>query len=212
MSSILDIRTFFPTSIKLPLAPWTPETFAAFCAANPDVVCELEPNGNLHIMSPANSGAGKRNAIITAQIVNWTLNNEDFVAFDSSAGFLLPNQAIRSPDASVVARSDWDALSPEQQKSFAPLTPRFLVELRSSETDPLADLQAKMREYQSVGVQLGWLIDPVTEKVHVYRNDGNDCNDGKKPADQPAEILDKPSAISADPTLPGFELDLTRVW
>jgi len=101
----------------------------------------------------------------------------------------------------VVAGSDWDALTPEQQKSFAPLTPLFLVELRSSENDSLSELQEKMREYQSVGVPLGWLIDPVTEQVHVYEAE-----------EEPVGILDQPERVSADPILPGFELDLSRVW
>jgi Uma2 family endonuclease len=47
---------------------------------------------------------------------------------------------------------------------------------------------------------LGWLIDPVEQRVYVYRP-------GKAP-----EILEKPAAVSAEPELPGFTLDLARVW
>jgi Uma2 family endonuclease len=73
------------------------------------------------------------------------------------------------------------------------------VELRSK-SDRLAALKAKMEEYLGNGAQLGWLIDPVEQRVYVYRP-------GKAP-----EILEKPAAVSAEPEMPGFTLDLARVW
>jgi Uma2 family endonuclease len=57
-----------------------------------------------------------------------------------------------------------------------------------------------MGEYIPNGAQLGWLIDPIERKVHVYRPG--------------AEIvcLENPQKVVGDPLLPGFVLDLTRVW
>jgi Uma2 family endonuclease len=56
-----------------------------------------------------------------------------------------------------------------------------------------------MREFMRNGTQLGWLIDPSKRSVHVYR------------PDEPVRTLLAPAAISGDPLLPGFVLDLRRI-
>lgn len=89
-------------------------------------------------MSPANSTAGNKNLIVSAQVYNWLTRNRDFIGFDSSTGFSFPNQAVWSPDTSVLRRSDWDALSSEDQNRFAPVVPMFLIEIRSSSSDLLS--------------------------------------------------------------------------
>ena len=61
-----------------------------------------------------------------------------------------------------------DALTPAEQKGFAPICPDFVIELRSP-SDRLRDVRAKMREYRDQGTRLGWLIDPKRRVVEVYR-------------------------------------------
>jgi Uma2 family endonuclease len=73
------------------------------------------------------------------------------------------------------------------------------VELRSP-TDVLETLQEKLVEYLANGAQLGWLRDPEERKVYVYRPDSD------------VVCLDDPDRVSGDPVLPGFVLDLARVW
>ena len=80
-----------------------------------------------------------------------------------------------------------------------PLCPDFVTEMRWH-TDRLSVLQAKMEEYMANGARLGWLLDPLERRAHVYR-----------PGAQP-EILDSPETLSGDPELPGFTLDLTQIW
>jgi Uma2 family endonuclease len=65
---------------------------------------------------------------------------------------------MRSPDTSWIQSSRWNKLSPQQQASFAPIAPDFVIELRSS-SDTLLGLQEKMQEYGEQGVRLGSLID-----------------------------------------------------
>jgi Uma2 family endonuclease len=69
-----------------------------------------------------------------------------------------------------------------------------------SKTDQLKTLQAKLEEYIENGTQLGWLIDPIERKVHIYR------------PDQPVELLHNPTAVSGEPLLPGFTLPLSVIW
>jgi Uma2 family endonuclease len=59
-------------------------------------------------------------------------------------------------------------LTVEQKGTFPNVCPDFVVELRSA-SDNLAPLQAKMREYLENGAALGWLIDPQSRQLEIYR-------------------------------------------
>ena len=71
---------------------------------------------------------------------------------------------------------------------------------RNSDLTSQLRVWSKMVEYAANGVRLGWLIDPFSRKVHVYRPNTD------------TQILDNPAVLSGDPELPGFVLDLTEVW
>ena len=98
-----------------------------------------------------------------------------------------------------VSRERWQALTPEQKGTFATICPDFVVELRSS-SDSLKSLQAKMREYIDNGALLGWLIDSQQRRVEIYRSSKN------------VEVLESPAELSGEAVLPGFVLNLRRVW
>ncbi|MEY4541038.1 MAG: hypothetical protein RLZZ306_2795, partial [Bacteroidota bacterium] len=72
----------------------------------------------------------------------------------------------------------------------------FVVELMS-ETDSLKELQDKMEEYRENGVLLGWLINPKTEEVFIYRENGTISK---------VEGFD--NKLSGENILEGFEFDL----
>ena len=106
---------------------------------------------------PGNHGTGgregsNRNATLTYQFVRWVEHEGRGLGlvFDSSGTFVLPNGAIRSPDASWLALPRWQALTREQQKGFPPLCPDFVIELRS-ESDRPYRLRKKMVEYLAQG-------------------------------------------------------------
>ena len=178
----------------------TQEQFAALAAANRDLRLERTAQGELIVNPPTGWETGERNSSLTGQLYRWYEENEDLgKVFDSSTGFILPNGATRSPDASWVSRERWQALTPEQKGTFANICPDFVVELRSS-SDRLGSLQAKMREYIDNGALLGWLIDPQQRRVEIY---------------QPGlavEVLENPIELSGETVLPGFVLNLRRVW
>lgn len=74
------------------------------------------------------------------------------------------------------------------------------MELRSA-SDNLKPLQEKMVEYiAEPGVQLGWLIDRKHQRVYIYR------------PTIAAECLENPTHVSGEPTLPGFKLNMSKVW
>ncbi|MEG4998090.1 Uma2 family endonuclease [Microcoleus sp. B4-D4] len=185
------------TSIELSIN-LTDEQFFELCQHNRDYQFERTASGELIIMPPTGSETSKRNIDLSYQLRAWSRQNNLGVAFDSSGGFKLPNGADRSPDASWVKKERWDALTPEQKDSFAPLCPDFVVELRSK-TDSLKKLQEKMQEYIDNGARLGWLIDRQNRRVEIYR------------PGQDVEILQNPATVSGEDVLPGFVLDLAEI-
>jgi Uma2 family endonuclease len=186
-------------TLKLdPLLSLSDAQFFALCAQNRDLRFERTANGELVVMSPAGSNSGRRNASLTGQLWVGCAETGLGEVFDSSSGFILPNGAIRSPDAAWIAQSRWDVLTPEQKEQFAPLCPDFVIELRSS-NDALKPLQIKMQEYLDNGTSLGWLIDPQSQTVEIYRSGQN------------VEILQSPTSLSGEAVLPGFVLNLKGV-
>jgi Uma2 family endonuclease len=178
----------------------TEREFFDFCRQQEDDVrLELTSQGDLLIMSPTGGKTGMRNSKLTARLAVWAEREGTGYSFDSSTGFKLSSGAMRIPDFAWVRKERWDALTEEQQETFAPLCPDFVVELRSR-TDSLKSLRHKMEEYASDGARLGWLIDPRERKVYVYRPQAV------------VEVLDDPQTVSGEPVLRGLALDLKEIW
>ena len=177
----------------------TDEQFYEFCRLNDELRIERDAEGEVSVMSPAGWETAAKNAEITGQLQQWARADGTGRAADSSAGYLLPNGAIRSPDASWVSNARLAGLTAEQKSKLLPVCPDFVVELRSASDTP-SSLQAKMSEYLACGAVLGWLLDPATRRVFVYRPEVD------------VEVLDAPTSVSGDPELRGFRLRLMETW
>jgi Uma2 family endonuclease len=177
----------------------TSEQFYQLCEENPDLKLERNANGELIVMPPTGGETGKRNVKVTTQLDLWNEQTELGEVFDSSTGFTLPNKADRSPDASWVEKSRWSALTPEQREKFIPLCPDFVIELVSP-SDSLKKSQEKMQEYMENGCRLGWLINRKKREVEIYR------------PGQDVEVLQSPLTLSGENVLPGFVLNLQKIW
>ncbi|NET49205.1 MAG: Uma2 family endonuclease [Merismopedia sp. SIO2A8] len=182
-----------------PIGVLTDDAFYQLCRANPDIKFERSAKGELIIMPPTGGESGRRNADITIDLGLWNRESQLGYTFDSSTCFKLPNGAERSPDAAWIERSRWKALSAEERKKNPPLAPDFVIELHSA-TDTLSILQTKMREYQDNGVRLGWLLNPQGQSVEIYR------------LGQPVEVQQSTLQLSGEDVLPGFTLDLRRIF
>ncbi|BAY73609.1 hypothetical protein NIES25_00170 [Nostoc linckia NIES-25] len=184
-----------PSSMQM-----TDEQFFEFCQVNRDLRIERNKLGELVIMPPTGSETGNREINISGQLWVWSEQDGTGITFSSSTGFKLSTGAERSPDASWIKLERWNSLSPEQQQKFAPICPDFVVELKSP-SDNLQTLKEKMEEYMNEpGIQLGWLIDRKQRKVYIYRPGLS------------KECLDNPASVSGDPILPGFILNMSKVW
>lgn len=177
----------------------TDEEFYELCAQNRDLKFERTAERNIIVMSPTHTLSGNRNSEIDFQLRKWNKEKKLGKVFDSSTGFTLPNSAVRSPDACFIFNERWNALSPENKTGFARICPDFIIELMS-DTDTLGYSSQKMLEYMSNGCKLGWIIDPQSQQVHIFR------------LSKETEILKGFNQfVSADELLPGFALDLAEL-
>ena len=96
-------------------------------------------------------------------------------------------------------KSRWEALTKEQREKFLPLCPDFVIEIMSP-SDTLKKVQDKMDEYRSNGCRLGWLINRKKQEVEIYRSG------------EEVEVLKLPQTLSVENILPGFVLNLQKIW
>jgi Uma2 family endonuclease len=137
---------------------------------------------------------------ISRQLGNWTVDDGQGEAFDSSTSFLLPSGARRSADAAWLAASKYrQILAARPAMMFPVVAPDFVIELMSP-SDRRRPSEEKMAEWIDAGVALGWLIDPFNKTVDIFRADGS------------RQTVLKPESIHGEGPLSSFTLHLTRIW
>ena len=196
MAFVID-PTFLPATLTA--QPMTDEEFALLCAEHSELSFEVSAEGDVIVMAPTYTLTGFRNADITRQLGEWAKRDGRGMACDSSTGYVLPNSARRSPDASWTLLRRVRSLPPESLEGFWHLCPDFVIEIRSA-TDRSRVLHAKMDEWIANGAQLAWLIDPGTETVTVY-----------KPGLE-AEVGGGIQQMTGEGPVEGFLLDLAAIW
>lgn len=192
MSHFPDIITLH-TSPKLKKALEDIDIFEDLCRENDSFQIEKDRLGNIIIMPPTYTETGYYNFQLSGRLYAWNAATRLGVAFDSSTGFTLPNGAVRSPDVAWISNTRWQALSPGQKNSFAPICPDFVIELLSS-TDTLKTLQEKMEEWIENGCRLAWLIDLKNRCVYIYHPNTRVITTGFE------------QTLSGEDVLPGFEI------
>jgi len=170
------------------------EEFFRLCQDNPLLQFERDANHEIIIMPPAFPDASEGGGEVVGQLWLWNRSARAGHTYESSAGFKLPNGAVRAPDAAWLSRAAREVA--QQVSGFLATCPEFVVEIRSP-SDRLTTLQAKMEEYLANGAQLGFLLDVEAETAYIYR------------PGQPVETMrGYERELSGEPVLPGFTLDL----
>lgn len=191
----------------------SPEQFAQVCEANPDAVLELAADGRLITMTPTGGETGRRNTRLLTRLQTWADLQGGWEVFDSSTGFRLADGSVLSPDAAVVRRERWQALTPEQRRTFPPLCPDLVIELASaSDAGPRGAeaLRRKVALYQANGAQLGWLLFPEQRAVEIWpARPTAGASAGAAPAPQ---RLENATRLEAGELFPGLVLELEEIW
>lgn len=77
--------------------------------------------------------------------------------------------------------------------------PNFVAEVLHR-NQSLSDLKNKMRHWMYHGVELGWLLDPESETVWIYRE-----------LEEPEEVH-KPRQLSGENVMVGFTMEMDEIW
>jgi len=80
-----------------------------------------------------------------------------------------------------------------------PKDPDLAVEI-ASRTDTLSTICRKVRAYIGAGVQAVWVVNPWLRTVEVFRPDGHNT------------LLSEAESLHGDPVVPGFSVDLARIF
>lgn len=187
--------TVEPIILNLKFVNLSDEQFYQLCHNNDDWRIEQTAAGELIIMPPIGAISGNRESDLNGFVWLWNRQTKLGKVFSYSTIFTLPKSGKRSPDVAWIANERWDVLLREEQEKFATISHDFVIELRSR-NDSLSQRQAKMQEYLDSGLRLGWLIDPISQQVAIYRQN------------QEVEILPLPTTLSGEDVLPGFTLEL----
>ncbi|HEV7404795.1 MAG TPA: Uma2 family endonuclease [Chthoniobacteraceae bacterium] len=191
---------FSPFVLRLePVIRLNDEQFFRFCVLNEGLRIERTAEGDI-VLSPLKSiGSSAGNVEFIYQFGNWAKRDGTGRILDSSIGYILQNNAVRSPNLSWVTKERLRAVPKSERARFPHLCPDFVLELRSK-TDSMREVKRKMAEYIACGARLGWLINPPKRQIFVYRPDA------------PVEEFHDPESLSGEAVLPGFVLQLADLW
>jgi len=188
-----------PYIIKTPPPFETDDDYLVeFCNVNEHLRIERTSTGDLAVMHLPIPAINAGNVLLIRYVTEWCQRDLSGKTF-AHLGTILPNGAMRSAVVSWIQLARLKHLSEQQWHSFLPVCPDFVAELRSP-SESLTYHMEKMAEYVSNGARLGWLLDPVSKQVHIYR------------PNRPAEVLQKPQQLTGENVLPGFTLDLHELW
>ena len=176
----------------------TDDGFLEFCAQNRVHRIERTADGKVIVMPGTGFKTGLRSAEISAQLTFWARRDGRGGAVDAATTFRLPSSAMRIADAAWISGSKIESFSPAERERFLTTSPDFVIELKSP-SDRLPQSIAKMEEWINNGCLLGWLIDPETRNVMIFRRE---CTD----------TLESPAQLTGEGPVAGFVLDLKYVW
>jgi Uma2 family endonuclease len=187
-----------PVTLR-PAVPVSDEELMRLSACYKPYRIERNKEGEITIMSPTGGVGGNHEFLISAAFARWMDAGADGMSFSPSTGFHLPDGSCLSPDGSWISQQRWETLTPEQQKSYPPLCPDFLIEVRS-QSDSRRSVEEKMQLWMENGAKLAWLIDPIACSVTIYREGAAE------------HTLIRPESVQGDPLIEGFLLRTSRLW
>lgn len=197
------IAELFPRPVRRALcrAGLGDELLAALDAAgNGYFLIEVDENGEAVITVGAGGKSADIHAELIIQIGIWLLAGGGGRLRESAGAYLIKGLGRREPDVSWLNAARAALLGEGNALPQAlPVPPNFVAEVVSP-SDDIEQQRGKMRMWIANEVEVGWLIDPFDEQVHIYRP-------GREPV-----VLDRPETLEVGPEMPGLTIDFRRIW
>jgi Uma2 family endonuclease len=103
---------------------------------------------------------------------------------------------VRGPDIAFVSRARLEAYP---AKPYFGIAPELCVEVLSPSNRP-GEIKEKVGEYFAAGARLVWMVDPMRERVTVYRSSTD------------LRVLTNTEQLDGGDVLPGFQLPLAQLF
>lgn len=174
--------------------------FEQLCSETDLLEFERSAEGDLIITLPAGYKSPRAGALLVAQLVVWAARFGGFVQ-DPSAGYLLTDLLLLSPDASWLTPEQEAMLElVEVEPAHYQICPFFVMEVRSM-SQSWNEQYGKMLDWMEEGCQVGVLVDWIDKRVALFK------------AGEDAQVLERPSTLEVDAErMPGLVLDLAPIW
>ena len=106
----------------------------------------------------------------------------------------------RAPDVCWFdAEQSEEILRQAGEPGYPRVIPAVVVEIRSTGQSIASQLE-KVREWMRDGAKVGWMVDPLSKTVYVFRDDGE------------PEVHVNPPTLEVGPEMPGFVVNFKRIW
>ena len=165
--------------------------------ANRHARIELVPNGKLRCALVSWEGSAFTFGM-SIEVGLWVRGRGGGQGFDSAGGYDLPSGFRKFPDGSWVSPERMPEATRPDRGPYV-VVPDLIWEIRSP-SQSVESQEEKMVEWIDARVRLGWLVDPFSRKVWIYRTDGG------------VQQLDDPVELSGEDVCPGLVIDMSLVW
>ena len=158
-------------------------------------------NGELYWDMPPGFLHG-RIAVLIARYLSIYAERHDLGEVTGEVGYFPADDryTLLAPDVAFIRKGN---LPPADHEKFVPRLPDLAVEIQSP-SNTLAELRRKAAVYLANGTEIVWLVLPQRDGIEAWRVDA----DG-----QPAsEFIARDGSLSGEQVLPGFSLDLQRLF
>ena len=197
--SVFEVLQTNVFKIEMPRSVMSDDEFLEFCTLNKDWQVERLKQGQI-LFSPFDFiEKSIQNTEIGRQLGNWNFDKKLGFVSESNGGYILPDTSMKAPDAAWISNERFSQRYNADKKTFPYVCPEFIIELMS-DSDNLKSSSKRMEDWIENGCLMAWLINPKTEKVYVYREEG---------LVHIIEGFDK--TVSGEDILPDFELILKHL-
>ena len=150
---------------------------------------------------PATDPSPRMGTRLSRQVGNWEVAGGDGELVDATGTYAMPGTDILgAPDLSWISPAQLADLPPKREGSnYREMVPTFAIEIRSR-SDSAASQVRKASFWVEHGTAVGWVIDPWTQRVHVFRRG------------QAEVVHERPSELEVGPEMPGLVIDLDELW
>ncbi len=187
-----ELTIEFPESVAL-----TDDLLCEIAGLNEWLKFERDETGRLVVSPGPDYDSDDLAAALIEQIGAWNRTRLGRTLIPSTT-LHLPDDNARMPDAGWLS-PETAARARSGERPYPHVVPDFVVEVRSS-TDSLASQREKMDMWMRNGVTLGWLVDPKSRTVAVYR------------PDYAVVEHQEPAELSAEPPCEGLTISFAPVW